>query len=292
MAQEINLARFSRWIRLIKLKQALEDLAPNPTTRGPKGQQNGEDYKCFVSNGLNIMHHQARCHESGLQISYMSYDPHFWLQCHCWRQIQGMRSFVFLDWATYIIYSIQPFLTCCIHNCFSEYVGHYFEFASASFLQTHPDLVSSDNVYYNCVNFEALKLMQFFFFFPSIWILLSFNWPLQHLTSSQCILWLVWIAFVVRIGLFMVRLYSLPQFLEGLHESQGSLFLQFCELEKVVIDVNKTLNLVEIALEFFENLQFFPKKLLPQCENSPKQETLLFMMLSYFIWFSLMKFFN
>lgn len=90
----------------------------------------------------------------------------------------------------------------------------------------------------------------------------------------------------------MVRLYSLPQFLEGLHESQGSLFLQFCELEKVVIDVNKTLNLVEIALEFFENLQFFPKKLLPQCENSPKQETLLFMMLSYFIWFSLMKFFN
>jgi hypothetical protein len=103
MAQEINLARFSRWIRLIKLKQALEDLAPNPTTRGPKSQQNGEDYKCFVSNGLNTMHHQAGCHESGLQISYMSYDPHFRLQCHCWRQIQGMRSFVFLDWATYII---------------------------------------------------------------------------------------------------------------------------------------------------------------------------------------------
>lgn len=98
MAQEINLVRFSRWIRLIKLKQALEDLAPNPTTRGPKSQQNGEDYKCFVSNGLNTMHHQAGCHESGLQISYMSYDPHFRLQCHCWRQIQGMRSFVFLDW--------------------------------------------------------------------------------------------------------------------------------------------------------------------------------------------------
>jgi hypothetical protein len=70
----------------------------------------------------------------------------------------------------------------------------------------------------------------------------------------------------------MVRLYSLPQFLEGLHESQGFLFLQFCELEKVVIDVTKTQNLVEIALEFFENLQFFPKKLLPQCENSPNKK--------------------
>jgi hypothetical protein len=25
-------------------------------------------------------------------------------------------------------------------------------------------------------------------------------------------------------------------------------------------------------LEFFENLQFFPKKLLPQCENSPNKK--------------------
>jgi hypothetical protein len=74
------------------------------------------------------------------------------------------------------------------------------------------------------------------------------------------------------------RLYSLPHFLEGLHESQGFLFSLICELENVVIDVNKTLNLVEITLEFFLNLQFSPK-------NSPKQET-LFMMRSYFIWFS------
>ncbi len=136
--------------------------------------------------------------------------------------------------------------------------------------------MSCDDVCYNCINFEAHAILFLLSLnldtFEFQLALTTFNiFSMYPLTGVNC--------FCCENRPVYGRLYSPPQFLEGLHESHGFFFLQFCEVEKVVIDVNKTLNLVEIALEIFLNLQFFPKKLLPQCKNSPKQET-LFMMLS------------
>ncbi len=104
--------------------------------------------------------------------------------------------------------------------------------------------MSCDDVCYNCINFVAHAILfllslnlDTFEFQPA---LTTFNiFSMYPMTGVNC--------FCCENTPVHGRLYCLPQFLEELHESHGFVFLQFCEVEKVGIDVNKTLNLVEIA---------------------------------------------